>query len=667
MSGSPSGWNHYAFVKDETAGNIQIYLNGELAASDEVVDNTLIGVRNKPFKIGSRTRDAADFRGGRMDDFMIYNRALTDKEIARQYQSGGPVGVLALAWGADPRHGETDVYRETTLAWSPGDYAVEHDVYLGTDWDDVNDATTSSTGIYRGRQDPCEYTPPSDLEFNTTYYWRIDEVNDPCVWKGPVWAFTVGNFIVIDDFESYDDMGNEIFYTWVEDDFSAYQDLGVEGFEPVRGGSQSLWLVYNNAIIGPDKYYSEVGKALGGMDFTQEGVKALTLYFYGDPTNVAGSTEEPYIGLDDGSNYAESRYTDTGNPISDIQEAEWHEWNIAVSDFNTVTTTSIETIFIGLGIRGNTVPGGGGQVYFDDVRLYLPKCIAEIGPEYDFSGNCIVDLADVGVIVNEWLRTDAQLSVQAPAQPPVAHWELDDVGAVATDSEGSNNGSLEGDYKWVSGRVGSGAVEFTDDGGRVRVPHSAELMPNTTVSATAWIYANEKPSYSARIVTKGIDADNWEAYFMQFNGSASWAIRDLSHSSHDVESDELNLDEWFHIAGTYDGDSVKLYINGQLDQEDSTGGSDILQDDSNDLSIGNATDINDRAFLGRIDDVRIYDYALNALEVAYVATAPAYDGYVALTAKSNVYDEESVGEKVVNFRDLAEFMTAWMEEKLWPE
>ena len=152
---------------------------------------------------------------------------------------------------------------------------------------------------------------------------------------------------------------------------------------------------------------------------------------------------------------------------------------------------------------------------------------------------------------------------------------------------------------------------------------------------------------------------------MQFNGSASWAIRDPSHSNHSVESGDLSLNEWFHVAGTYDGDSVKLYINGQLDQQDSTGGVDILQD-SNDLSIGNTADIDDRAFIGKIDDVRIYDYALSAAEVAYVATAPVYDGYVALTAQSNIYDEEAQGAKAVNFRDYAVIMASWLEEKLGP-
>jgi hypothetical protein len=78
------------------------------------------------------------------------------------------------------------------LTWKPGDFAAHHDVYIGTNLADVNNATTSTAGIYRGRQDPNSYTV-TDLTPGVTCYWRIDEVNDghpDKVWKGDVWSFT---------------------------------------------------------------------------------------------------------------------------------------------------------------------------------------------------------------------------------------------------------------------------------------------------------------------------------------------------------------------------------------------------------------------------------------------------------------------------------------------
>jgi hypothetical protein len=113
----------------------------------------------------------------------------------------GPTGKASEP---DPDNNAENISIDKVLSWTPGIYAQDvngHDVYLGTNWQDVNDADISdTTGIYRGRQDGNSYNP-GGLEYGETYYWRIDEVNDACspyLWKGDVWAFTtiqpIGNF-----------------------------------------------------------------------------------------------------------------------------------------------------------------------------------------------------------------------------------------------------------------------------------------------------------------------------------------------------------------------------------------------------------------------------------------------------------------------------------------
>jgi hypothetical protein len=97
-----------------------------------------------------------------------------------------------LAWDADPLFGSgglnaLDVNR---LSWAAGDNAATHEVYFGTDFNNVNDANTSITlGVYEGNQPLAEVNYPVSVTWNTTYYWRIDEVNDPTTWKGTVWNF----------------------------------------------------------------------------------------------------------------------------------------------------------------------------------------------------------------------------------------------------------------------------------------------------------------------------------------------------------------------------------------------------------------------------------------------------------------------------------------------
>ncbi|MHC4676464.1 MAG: SUMF1/EgtB/PvdO family nonheme iron enzyme, partial [Planctomycetota bacterium] len=79
---------------------------------------------------------------------------------------------------------------EATLRWTIGENAARHDVYFGTDFNDVNDANDPNVLPGRGRQDSNTYDV-CDLELDKTYYWRIDEVNGLTEWRGDVWRFTV--------------------------------------------------------------------------------------------------------------------------------------------------------------------------------------------------------------------------------------------------------------------------------------------------------------------------------------------------------------------------------------------------------------------------------------------------------------------------------------------
>jgi hypothetical protein len=80
------------------------------------------------------------------------------------------------------------------LTWTAAAAAVEHDVYFGDDFDEVNDATSEPpVDPYKGRQTDTFYQD-YDLVPGTTYYWRIDEVNDTepnSPWKGRVWSFWI--------------------------------------------------------------------------------------------------------------------------------------------------------------------------------------------------------------------------------------------------------------------------------------------------------------------------------------------------------------------------------------------------------------------------------------------------------------------------------------------
>jgi len=97
------------------------------------------------------------------------------------------------ATSPNPADGATDVVRDIVLRWAPASIAKTHDVYLGTSFQDVNEATrmTPKGVLVALGQDANSYDPDGLLNFGQTYFWRVDEVNGIDVWKGQVWSFEV--------------------------------------------------------------------------------------------------------------------------------------------------------------------------------------------------------------------------------------------------------------------------------------------------------------------------------------------------------------------------------------------------------------------------------------------------------------------------------------------
>jgi len=347
--------------------------------------------------------------------------------------------------------------------------------------------------------------------------------------------------------------------------------------------------------------------------------------------------------------------------------ADWTEWNIPLASFNPVDRNSVQSLSINFGDSGNSTPGGTGTVYFDDIRLYPARCVPDkIKPAYDFSNNCIVDLADVAMMVQQWLRSDVNfadmgITVQEPSSSGlVGWWKLD---GDATDSSGKgNHGTAEGTYSWVAGHDGQ-AIEFVS--GRVLVPDDATLRPASTVSAAAWINYTGDPGDSSRVVVKG--RNDVEAYAIEMGGDndCTCYVGDVNGTRYfaDGEPGTAPPDEWLHLACTYDGSTVKLYVDG-LVEGSAEADSIPLSQDANGLAIGNRSDANDRPYHGKVDDVRVYNYALSQAEVAWLATDGG--GYMPLTSAANIYDSEPEGSKAINFRDFAELTTKWLEKKYWP-
>ena len=112
--------------------------------------------------------------------------------------TGGLEEPPTVASGPTPGSGVIGVSSSSpTLKWTAGRRAASHDVYFGT-------GPVLDAGDFKGNQTSETYSPGA-LEFNTTYYWRVDEVNTYGITEGPTWVFTTGGAAALMHHWTFDD------------------------------------------------------------------------------------------------------------------------------------------------------------------------------------------------------------------------------------------------------------------------------------------------------------------------------------------------------------------------------------------------------------------------------------------------------------------------------
>jgi hypothetical protein len=294
----------------------------------------------------------------RVDEFDVVE---THKGSVWSFTTEGAVG------SSDPVNGAVDVTQTPVLTWAPG-FGASHEVYFGTDAASLELKGSGNLG--------SESYEPGELEWDTTYYWRIDEANNANAdspWTGPLWSFTTANFLIIDDMEAYNDLdpadpqSNRIFLAWL-DGFGDQTNGSLVGYENppfaeqsiVNSGNQSMPFAYDNAAGK-----SEATLTLtSNHDWTVNGVNRLAIWFRGSSSNAA---EQMYVAINGNAR------VDNDNPDA-ATISDWTQWNIDLQAFadQGVNLANVNSITLGL----SSVTGGTGMMYFDDIRLHPPASTA---------------------------------------------------------------------------------------------------------------------------------------------------------------------------------------------------------------------------------------------------------------------------------------------------
>jgi hypothetical protein len=494
-------------------------------------------------------------------------------------------------WAREPNpvSAATGADVDATLSWRAGREAAKHNVYLSTDEQAVIDGTAAVETV----------TLPfyvSSLDLAGTYYWRIDEVNDaeiPPTWQGDIWNLSTQEYLVVDDFESYNDIdagqeGSDLVYgAWI-DGFGTTTNgstIGYfEAFQPsmetstVYDGKQSVPLFYNNTAASLSEVTANAANLQAGRDWTKHGIKALTLRFFGDPANAA---QQMYVKING------SKVTYDGD-AENLRLKGWQMWYIDLASLG-VNLSNVTTLTIGIERIGTL--GGQGMILLDGVRLYsydrqlttpVDPGTANLQAQYQFEGN-------------------------------------------ANDSSGKGrNGTVMGGPLFVAGQAGQAiSLDGTDDyvtitGYKGILADAAGVQQPCTI--TAWVKTTD--SGDRTIASWGTNTSMLRVDFRLFEGRLR-----VEHGGGNVQADTtLNDDNWHHVAltmiqgATISYPDVQLWLDGKDDTTASTDPDVFSITAGVDMAIGYRATAADRYFLGAIDDVRLYDRVLTQEEIAWLAS-----------------------------------------------
>jgi len=318
------------------------------------VNNATGGVSQGTAIYNPGTLELAKTYYWRVDEFDIIE---THKGDVWSFTTEGAVEAV------DPANGAVDVTQTPVLIWAPGQ-GTSHEVYFGSDADSLELKSNGNLG--------SESFEPGQLEWNTTYYWRVDETdntNANSPWTGPLWSFTTANFLIVDDMESYNDINegepgsNRIYLAWI-DGYDNPSNGSLVGNDVPPFAEQNI--VHSGLQSMPMSYDNSAGKSeatltlTSNRNWTVNGVNTLTIWFRGSAGNAA---ETLYVALNGNVK------VNNDNPEAATRGA-WTRWDIDLQAFadQGVNLSNVNSITLGL----SSVTGGTGMMYFDDIRLYAP-------------------------------------------------------------------------------------------------------------------------------------------------------------------------------------------------------------------------------------------------------------------------------------------------------
>ena len=225
----------------------------------------------------------------------------------------------------------------------------------------------------------------------------------------------------------------------------------------------------------------------------------------------------------------------------------------------------------------------------------------------------------------------------------VGYWSFNEgKGTTVNDESGCGNDGTIHEATWTTGRDGN-ALNFDGMDDYVEIIDNDSLDLTTNISMCAWINASSfQYSGNPRIICKymhpysgyslNIDADDTDHNLL-------FEFRDINsnwHGAHGVTS--LNDEKWHHVVGTFDGITIKVYVDGVLENTVDNA-SFVIKTNNDSLRFGQTPNVpENEIFKGIIDEVYIYNRSLSEEEIMYLYYLPSLKNSFLFGSVSNTTD-----------------------------
>ncbi|MFO0969605.1 MAG: LamG-like jellyroll fold domain-containing protein, partial [Gemmataceae bacterium] len=567
----PGVWYHVAGTFDGT--NLNVYVNGIVDAAP-VSSPGGIHANSHPFFIGNADSGPAYFKGS-IDETTVFNRALAASEIQAIYNQTNS----GLTYTLDSGPAGASISPSGVISWTPPPTdAVSW-------WKLDGDTSDSAGGNNATLHGPSDYSQ--------------GKVNQAFNLDG-------SNYLQIPDSPSLKPTSISI-EAWVKPDFSSRPRIGYD--------YDTILLKQNNwdAPVAPGDGYA----LITAMDSTASWPTG-----FGPNVTVPVGTPVFYITVG-GSGYIQL-FSDTAIP----DDGAFH--HVAATYDGTAVKIYLDGVLTGShavtgAIRHSTADAFIGydptwpalptsRTSVDDVALFARALSGgEVRATYNAGSN---GLGSIGYTETVTVRaTDNGFPTDA-----VSLYPLD--GSVA-DVVGGNNPSATSAVSFVGGKIGQGATFGA--GGYIDIPDSASLQ-NQQFTLSAWVQPVAAGVFGGNgnaIIEKDLNSGSVGSTKMGWDpqtGRFVFVVGDYA-SQRVFSTNSFSAGQFYHVAGTFDGTTIRLYVNGQLEASLAAPHT-VVYDSSIPWTIGNnGPAFRNRVWQGVIDDVNIFNRPLSAaeLQAAYKA------------------------------------------------